>query len=314
MEISAEFFGMNEGLDLFGVRDGLCDGCGDDSVGDAVGARLLVAYAATPRLGFAGEWGRGRIDAGLGAVKVDNWQLRAKGLPWQWLQVEVGVRGHELAALTVAAVDDLDRLLGYVDDKVSLRDIGSHLLISDGTTNLLLLKSGEQLFVRHDPARDRSLFGRVALLTPAEKRVRGGLFAEAGVTRIEGRIVSNYPQLVGTLLASQTMDFPLDLARDERFYKIGAQVTVAPLCGAFWNLVYSYERIERGAGLAYIDDNHVVSGDLIVPLGAAWALSLGGTVWQRQFNGEIPLLYSRYTKTTFDHAYALARLGLLYVF
>lgn len=314
LEVAAELRGINDQLDLFGFRDGLCTGCDDGQVGDAAGGRLLVNYGLTAQITVVGEWGKDRIDIGFGDAAINQWRLAGRFSPYAPLLVEAGLRGHELAPLTVSSPADLNRLIGYIDRRVTLRDIGSHLLISDGTTNLYLLKSGEQLYLRHGSSRDLTLYGRAALVTNPAARVRGGAFVEIGTTHINGRIDSNYPQLVGTRLAARTMSFPLDLDRDERFVKVGGQLTVSALLGAYWNLSYSYERIDRGEGLGYVDYNHVVAGDLLVPVADGWSLAIGGTYYRRQLNGEVPLLYSRYTQTTFDHDYGLARIGVVYTY
>jgi hypothetical protein len=60
--------------------------------------------------------------------------------------------------------------------------------------------------------------------------------------------------------------------------------------------------------------NNIVDIEFDYALNEKWSLYLSGTAMSNQFNGVIPYLYDEYTKTTFDHKYGWAEVGLIYSF
>lgn len=81
-----------------------------------------------------------------------------------------------------------------------------------------------------------------------------------------------------------------------------------------WELNYEYSKILRGAGLEYVDFNHILHATLGRKLSENLLGFITAKYMYRQFNGEVPYLYNEYTQTTFDHNYGYVKFGLMYSF
>jgi len=74
---------------------------------------------------------------------------------------------------------------------------------------------------------------------------------------------------------------------------------------------YKYNKMLRLGYLEETDSNHVVNINFLYAVEKNFALYMGGTLMSNQFNGEINYLYTRYSKTTFDHIYGYANIGII---
>jgi len=103
-----------------------------------------------------------------------------------------------------------------------------------------------------------------------------------------------------------------NLDRDEKSINIGFNV----FAGSKYLFEFSYyfTKIFRDEDLDYIDYNHVAELSISKVINRNWFIYGGGKLMYRQFNGEIPYLYNKYTQTTFDHKYGYAKIGFGYLF
>ncbi len=82
----------------------------------------------------------------------------------------------------------------------------------------------------------------------------------------------------------------------------------------FTEFKYQYNKMLRVDCLKEMDVNHIVDVNFLYNITPSVGFYLGGHMMSNQFNGEIPYLYTKYTKTSFDHKYGYARTGLLFRF
>ncbi len=75
---------------------------------------------------------------------------------------------------------------------------------------------------------------------------------------------------------------------------------------------YQYNKMIRIDCLKEMEKNHIVDLNFLYNFTPNLGAYLGGHIMSNQFNGEIPYLYTKYTKTTFDHKYGYARTGIVY--
>lgn len=80
------------------------------------------------------------------------------------------------------------------------------------------------------------------------------------------------------------------------------------------SIKYQYNQMYRISCLKETDTNHIVDVDFLYSLTPNFGVFLGGHIMSNQFNGEIHYLYTKYTKTTFDHKYGYARSGIVMKF
>lgn len=77
---------------------------------------------------------------------------------------------------------------------------------------------------------------------------------------------------------------------------------------------YKYNSMQRIECLEETNSNHLVDVNLFYSLTPKFALYVGAHAMTNQFNGEINYLYTRYTKTTFDHPYGYVNVGTVIKF
>jgi hypothetical protein len=112
----------------------------------------------------------------------------------------------------------------------------------------------------------------------------------------------------------QGYDLDFSLNRDEKSINLGFELFYHDRYSI--KLKYYYTKLFRAdsENLNYIDYNHVINLNFIKPLDKKRFIYIGGKYMHRQFNGEIPYLYNKYSQTTFDHRYGFARVGFGLVF
>ena len=108
-------------------------------------------------------------------------------------------------------------------------------------------------------------------------------------------------------------ELPLDLSRNEYYYKVGLSLFFRTPYKTLTHIEYSSLKIKRKKELNFIDYNHILKGSIGYFLNKRTILSFSGTYLHRQFNGEIPFLYNKYTQTTFDHPYGWIQFGITYL-
>jgi hypothetical protein len=96
--------------------------------------------------------------------------------------------------------------------------------------------------------------------------------------------------------------------RDENSIDIGFNI----MGGLNYIVEFEYylTTIKRDKELGYINYNHTINLDIMKPINKNWFAYVGGKIMYRQFNGDIPYLYNKYSQTTFDHKYGFARVGI----
>ena len=161
--------------------------------------------------------------------------------------------------------------------------------------------------------QDYTWYLRLTLGYP-EKIFYPNIFLEAGYTRIDTRLDTNLTDMIPQSYKSYLPDFPIDLGRTERYLSAGFSFFLQTPFDTITHLEYEYKRIYRDKGLDYIPDNHIARGEIAYLLTQNVILHLGATLLYRQFNGEIPFLYNKYTQTTFDHPYGWMEFGVRYLF
>lgn len=323
VEVAADYLVMNEAVDFFNLRNREMDSVASDlrsaSLGDLEGVRLLVNYGLFARTNLHAEYARRRIEMGVAAFEIDTAELSLRqGVPLPRtahglaLAVEGGARGNRADDLRFTRIQDIDRYVRRIDPDVTVAETASHVIITTADGTVFSPKAGKPpLDVELLEMGDRTLFLRL-LFGGSFGRLAPGAFLEYGHTSIDTRIDSNVAAFVGGSVAEEVAGhFPLDLDRDESYWKAGVQAAWSVLDELTLHLVYEYLRLGRQAGLDAAGDNHIVKADLSWFFAPHLGINLGGVYYRRQFNGVIPFLYNRFSQATFDHDYGVLTLGLI---
>ena len=320
LEISADYLVMNSTVDVLNVREGELDAVDSalaDSLGDLEGGRLLVNYGLFARTNLHAEYSRREIEMGLGRFDINTAELALRqGVPLPWhglaLAVEGGARGNWADDLSFTRVADIDRFVRRIDPETSISETASHVIISTGEGTVFVPKADKPpLDAELEAMHDLGFFLRL-LLGAEVGPLRPSAFVEVGHTRIDSRIDSNVATFVGGSVAAALADrFPVDLDRSEEYLKGGVQLALTLFDRLTLQSAYEYLRLDRDSGLQGADDNHIVRADATWYFTPQVGLNIGGVYYRRQFNGVIPFLYNRYSRTTFDHDYGVLSLGLI---
>lgn len=130
-------------------------------------------------------------------------------------------------------------------------------------------------------------------------------------TKIKNLITTT--QEIITLGTNQGYDLEKSLNRDEQTLFSGANYSTK--AGSFiYEFNYEYEYFLRDSGLNYISSNHVFKADIAYLMTKNFMVFAGGKLMYRQFNGQIPYLYNKYTQTAYNHKYGYATFGAQYNF
>ena len=177
-----------------------------------------------------------------------------------------------------------------------------------GTKNKDIIGITQTPFIEVNDMKDMSYYIK-ALYEKKINNIFLTLFTKLNFTKIHTTVKAN-DELVQK--AKEKFDLDKNLDRNEKSLNIGFNISGG--IDYVFEFEYYYTKIFRESGLDYIDYNHVVKLDIIKPINKSWFIFAGGKVMYRQFNGEIPYLYNKYSQTTFDHKYGYARAGVGFLF
>jgi len=124
--------------------------------------------------------------------------------------------------------------------------------------------------------------------------------------------VGIYPK--SSLTDSLLGDFKMPiLDRDERNLDIGFVYTIEKN-DYIYELNYQYTKIFRDADVSYVDYNNIIDASIAKKISKSLLIYVGARLMLEQFNTDIPYLYNKYTKTSFDKKYGFAKIGIVYSF
>ncbi len=286
-------------------------------LGDLKGARVIANYGLGQNTRLQGGYTWRNLHNGLLEINIDTYELAlgqrllaGEGAA-PTILLQIGGRINRAGDQTIRSVSDIDLFVKRLNRNYTISQTPTHLVIGNGPGTAFFPKATNPPLevVVEDMADYTPFLGlacgwRLGDWEPA-------LLLEVGRTWVDSRIDSNINAIVGTTLTTRAAEFPLDLERTEHYAKLGFNLYGPGPWGTFGNLRYEYQRLDRPDGLTEIRDNHLLKGDLILPLNSTWALNLGATYYRRQLNGVVPFLYNRYSQTTFDHDYGIAHLGVI---
>lgn len=318
LQIDLSYSLMNDAVDILGLkqREEQKLAISGGKIGDYTGLNLGLHYGLTHNLTCSGGYKYltlGYQDTDLNIKTLD---ISTRWTPNGYLALDLGLKAHQADDLIMA---DLAYMNYYVHKFKSNLDIEvdnqyvwyvltyPDMIIRYGIPR----KADPQISV--EDMQDYTWYLRLTLGYP-EKIFYPNIFLEAGYTRIDTRLDTNLTDMIPQSYKSYLPDFPIDLGRTERYLSAGFSFFLQTPFDTITHLEYEYKRIYRDKGLDYIPDNHIARGEIAYLLTQNVILHLGATLLYRQFNGEIPFLYNKYTQTTFDHPYGWMEFGVRYLF
>jgi hypothetical protein len=310
-----EYQKVNDTLDIFNLKDKELSSS-FAGIGDMDGFNIKFFYGLNDKTTLSTQIQKQDIEYGSGTLTNYFFNVDSK---YKFYQREyfstafnVGFNLNKGENLTYSNAKYLEilakRFLNVKNIKISNNTIG--IIKKDNSTEFLHLKKTPSINISN--MRDTSLY----LTFNAEKifsKLALNFFTTFRYTKINTDIkasLSPADKTTENKLSKYNLNKNLD--RYEHSIDIGFNATYkTPVIIEF---SYLYRRIFRNKDLGYINYNHIVTLNLIKPINKQWFIYVGGKAMYRQFNGEIPYLYNKYSQTTFDHKYGWANIGIGYYF
>jgi len=286
-----------------------------DSLGNYEHLRFYLNYGLTYRsMVLTGITFRS-IDYGRGRLDVYSFSFSLRKSFHSLFSFDFGFRGNVGEDKTFSDVRDINYYLHKFRPDVSI-EVDSYYVWFIKETADMIVKYGvprkENPYFELKDLKDFTKFVRFTF-GKAFDFIYPNLFLEYGKTKISTKIDTNLKSMVPESYRDKLPELPIDLSRNESYWKGGFSVFLRTPFRTLTYLEYSYVRLNRDADLGYVNYNHIVRAKIDYFLKSNVILSVGGEYFHRQFNGQIPFMYNKYSQTTFDHRYGWAEVGVVFL-
>ncbi len=284
-------------------------------IGDYTEYGINLNYGLTYHSMLSGSLKKRSISYGSGNLDILTYRYAIRKSFNSVFSLEIGFKGNIADNLKIKNVDEINYYLKKFDNTVTFEVNDKFILFSkkypDTTVTLGFLKKADPFFEMKD-MKDSTKYFR-ATLGKTFDYFYPNIYLEYGYTEINSKIDSNFKKLIPEKYKYLIPKLPVNLHRNEWYWKFGLSLFFRTPFKTLTSFDYSYIKLNRKSDLSYIDNNHILKGKIGYFLSKRIILSLQGTLLYRQFNGEIPFLYNKYTQTTFDHSYGWVTLGFTYL-
>ncbi len=320
-----EYLKMNDMLDIFHLKQKeLGSSSHYGAIGDMKGYGIGGVYGLSDKTLLHLKYSKQDIGYGAGTLENDHinsyirYQITHSDFAMiNATAVDIGIvvnRAHDLSYSDNRYLEPLaTKFLHVKSTKITKNDKGKYridLIHSDGTDDYFFNLTQKPAILLKD-MEDRSFFVRAI----GEKKITNDLYVALFLayrkTSIKSTITVN--DEIYKIAKYLNYNARKSLDRDESRISGGFNISLDWLKMG-WELTYTYSRYDRDEGLDYIKTNHVIDAVLSRKITKNILAYSGAKFMYRQFNGEIPYLYNKYTQTTFDHKYGYVKFGLIYRF
>jgi hypothetical protein len=331
IEASLDYQIINDSVDVLGVRkdeyEKLSSVDRATAPGDLWGVRLMFNYGLFKNTTLMSSFQYRSQDYGFDAVGIKTFDLSLKqslfnenDLHFPNLAFDVGLRFNSAESIIYNDQSELNAIVQRLSPGTNIRiRIDENFVWFDQEINGDQFSFGARRQGRPDPQviiRDLWDFSSYVRLTIGRNwnRFFPNLFVEYGYTEISSEVDTTFTEYIPDEFKDDLPRFPIDLSRSENYVKAGMSLQIKLPFRTLFQLEYDYLKLYRGDNLDYMDNNSIIKMDISYFSTPKLVFNIGGIYFERQLNGEIPLLYNRYTQTTFDHPYGYVHIGLTYFF
>jgi len=310
--LNLEFDLLNDSVDILNLKQTEhIDKKKFGSIGDLKGFKLSTLYGLSKKGNIGGYLDYKNIEYTDG--ELNNYQLN---LFYRYnylynfftntsVSVDIGATFDRGRDLKYKNINLLNYLVHKIKPQYSLVFSNNSYYVKDNKNNTYA-KLNERPFIKISNMNDTTFYLKLIVGKKLQRSILNG-FLRFGHTYINTKISPN-SELVEKGKA-HGYNLKKDLKREENVFNIGVNYSIE-VSRFLLEIEYYYTRLFRNKHLDYIKYNHVLNLDVVTPLSKKVFLFLGGKIMYRQFNGEIPYLYNKYSQTTFDHKYGWARFGI----
>ena len=283
------------------------------SLGDYSFLRFDVVYGLSKDWNVEGSLEFSSLDYGYRTLDVKSYNLALRHHINSWASLEIGYRMHSGEDQDLDRVDEINDYLSLFRSGLSMEVEPSFIWFirrSGGTVDKVKVRRTEDPFLRVYSLDDKTWWIKLVLGSPFDSWYPN-IFLEYGRTSVNTKITSNLPRLIPERYRDRLPKLPLDLGRDEEYVRAGFSAIIYLPLGIFFSFEYSYTHLFRDSDLDYVSYNHRLQFRFYRHIVGPFSGYIGAVYLQRQFNGELPFLYNRYSQTTFDHRYGWMELGVV---
>ena len=323
-DILVEYLKLNDTLDIFNIKSQELGNLSSyDSIGDMDGYSINLRHGIENAL-FNLNLSEQNIKYGNGTLKNLSIGGYYRHLLFQSsfdilnaVSFDIGFKTNRASDMSYSDPKFLEPLAKKVLDVKDAKIIKSGnsysvgVIKKDGITTDAITGMSEEPTLYIKNMSDNSLFVRILSEKKLNSKAYLSLFLQYTKTKIKTFVTAN--DELNKEARDKGYDTQKNLDRDEDKLSVGTNISLE-WQNLNWELTYTYSRIFRDSGLDYINYNHVVEASLSKQINKKWLIYLDSKLMYRQFNGEIPYLYNKYTQTTFDHRYGYVRFGIGYSF
>jgi len=207
-------------------------------------------------------------------------------------------------------------LKGLSSDKhIQIKEVGDHYGLryrdKNGITKSLDLK--EKPYIGIVNTKDESFYTRL-IGSYREKEWLFDSYLGYREIKIKGETDSSLLNEKNSDLEKELANIDFSQSRTDGMFFGGLGVNYRINEQFSTSLNYQYNKMLRVDCLDETDMNHIFNLNTTYKINSDFSLYLDAKLMLNQFNGEIPYLYTSYTKTAFDHKYGFLEVGINYTF
>jgi len=312
-----EYQKINETIDVLNIKESELKNTSFDAIGDMDGYKLSFLYGYTKKTTLFTSLNNKKIEYGDGYLNNYQFNLLAKYNIFsnsnRAIGVDLGIKINKAQNITYSNPSYLESLAKRVLDEKDIKVAGNKIGVikDDDSTKILNLKSPPSISIKN--LKDYTINTALNIEKAINYKFLLNFSLKLNYSKIYTQVVANIiPADDDTKEELKKYDLIQNLDRDEFFTDIGFNISYKSFVTTEFS--YYYRRFFRDSNLGYINYNHIINLDFTKEINDNIALFIGGKLMYRQFNGEIPYLYNKYSQTTFDHKYGFARAGIIYNF
>ena len=312
-----EYQKVNDTIDILNIKESELKNTSFNAIGDMDGYKLSFLYGYTLKTTLFTSLNKQKIEYGDGNLNNYQFNLLAKynifSNSKRAIGVDFGIKMNKAENMEYSNPSYLKslakRFLNVKDVGIDGNRIG--IIKDDGSTKILNLKSPPSISIKN--LKDYTINTALNIEKAINYKFLLNFSLKLNYSKIYTQVVANIiPADEDTEEKLKKYDLMQNLGRDEFFTDIGFNVSYKSFITTEFS--YYYRRFFRDSNLGYVNYNHIINLDFTKEINDNIALFIGGKLMYRQFNGEIPYLYNKYSQTTFDHKYGFARAGIIYNF
>jgi len=323
IDLSISLSKVNDTLDIFNIKESEFGSSGLDtkSLGDMDGVKIDLGYTFDDKLYLHSSFSQKKLEYSGSTLVNYNLDLY---LRYQFynqenmaFSIDGGYTSNSAKDTYIRDIKSINRVLKNFSSgkNIKIKEVDDYYRVSyqdkNGVIRSLDLKNKPYIAIVNTD--DESFYSRVIGSLKKEKWLFDTYLGYREI-KIQNQTDSSLLDEADPKLKKELskINFSQNRTDGMLFGGIGVAYKIDDKFDTAFN--YQYNKMLRIDCLEETEMNHIFNVDLSYKIEKDWSIFIKTQLMLNQFNGEIPYLYSNYTKTTFDHKYGFVRLGVNHAF